>query len=99
MDLLLNHKVFFQDYLDEMEGRIANSPANSLAVQRPHSVSNLPQSGAAGSGAPKNGSGKQRRSSVSDGADSLSRSGSDSSVSNSAMNHNKNMSTPIHSHG
>ena len=67
----------FQDYLDDMEGRISNSPSNSLSIQRPHSVANLPQTGAAvvAGGPPKNGSSgpPKRRSSVSDGAESLSR--------------------------
>ena len=86
--------------MDDMEGRIGNSPANSLMGHRPHSVSNLPPSSISGSG-PTSGHGTKihRRSSVSDGADSLSRSGSDSSVTNPTMNHNKNMSTPLHGHG
>jgi hypothetical protein len=88
--------------MDDMEGRIPNSPANTMMGNRPHSVSNLPSSGGVGSGpgaGGKNGGPHNRRSSVSDGADSLSRSGSDSSVSNPTMNHNKNMSTPLHGHG
>ncbi len=75
-----------------MDGRITNSPANTMQ-------------GSAGVSASGNGSanGKNkksgRRSSVSDGAESLSRSASDSSVSNPTVNHNKNMSNPLHGHG
>ena len=90
---------FFQDFMDEMEGRIPNSPASTMLSHRPHSVSNLPPAGGTGAGTGKNGGSQHRRSSVSDGADSLSRSGSDSSVSNPTLNHNKNMSTPLHGHG
>eukprot|EP00094_Tigriopus_californicus_P006525 TCALIF_06282-PA protein Name:"Similar to fnbp1l Formin-binding protein 1-like (Xenopus laevis)" AED:0.14 eAED:0.14 QI:0/0/0/0.91/0.72/0.75/12/0/606 len=46
-----------------------------------------------------NNSSPNRRSSVSDGAESLSRSASDSSVSNPSLNHNKAMNTPLHSQG
>ena len=74
--------------MDDMDGRINNSGGNAL--QPPSSASN------------SNGKSKKsgRRSSVSDGAESLSRSASDSSVSNPTVNHNKNnMSTPLHGHG
>jgi hypothetical protein len=79
----------FQGHLDEMDGRITNSPGNTL--QAPNASSGNNANG-------KNKSG--RRSSVSDGAESLSRSASDSSVSNPTVNHNKNnMGTPLHGHG
>jgi hypothetical protein len=81
----------FQCFLDEMDGRISNSPGNTLQT-----------SASTASKGDSNGRKKRpgRRSSVSDGAESLSRSASDSSVSNPTVNHNKNnMSTPLHGHG
>lgn len=65
-----------QDFLDELEGKAPSSPAIRT---KDEGDSKLASSGSI----KKNRSSrtKQRRSSVSDGAESLSRSGSDSSVS------------------
>ena len=64
-----------QTFMDEAEGRIDNSPGNTLNTSTSTVVSS-----AAGSKKTPNAK-KNRRSSVSDGAESLSRSASDSSVS------------------
>ena len=73
-----------------MDGRIGNTLEPSSAAS------------AASGGSSANGKKKStgRRSSVSDGAESLSRSASDSSVSNPTVIHNKNnINTPLHGHG
>ncbi|XP_059092390.1 formin-binding protein 1-like isoform X2 [Tigriopus californicus] len=85
----------FQGYLDEMEGRISSSPGNTLT---PNSRKNS-NGTIISSNHVVNNSSPNRRSSVSDGAESLSRSASDSSVSNPSLNHNKAMNTPLHSQG
>ena len=92
----------FQGYLDDIEGRISNSPGNTLSSSRNGGAgSNNGAGGQIGGGGGGVGPNKPvgRRSSVSDGAESLSRSASDSSVTNPTLNHNKNMTTPLHSHG
>lgn len=61
----------FQDFLDELEGKAPNSPA----------IGTKDEAGGAAKKASRSSRPKNRRSSVSDGAESLSRSGSDSSVS------------------
>lgn len=77
-----------QGYLDEMDGRIGNT-------LEPPCAASASASGGNNANGKKKSSG--RRSSVSDGAESLSRSASDSSVSNPTVNHNKsNMNTPLH---
>ena len=77
-----------QGYLDEMDGRIGNT-------LEPPCAASASASGGNNANGKKKSSG--RRSSVSDGADSLSRSASDSSVSNPTVNHNKsNISNPLH---
>lgn len=78
----------FQGYLDEMDGRIGST-------LEPPCAASASASGVNNANGKKKSSG--RRSSVSDGADSLSRSASDSSVSNPTVNHNKgNMNTSLH---
>ena len=77
-----------QGYLDEMDGRIGST-------LEPPCAASASASGVNNANGKKKSSG--RRSSVSDGADSLSRSASDSSVSNPTVNHNKgNMNTSLH---
>lgn len=76
LDKLRSELKKFQDFLDELEGKAPSSPAIRT---KDEGDSKLASSGSI----KKNRSSrtKQRRSSVSDGAESLSRSGSDSSVS------------------
>ena len=64
----------FQDFLDELEGKAPNSPSmrNSALVKD--------DKGSVTDGRKKRSSRSRRKSSVSDGAESLSRSASDSSV-------------------
>ena len=79
--------LFLQDFLDELEGKTPNSPA--VRVNEIQGTSKT-DGGPNKSKSAKNGRTSKRRSSVSDGAESLSRSASDSSVSNPTVNHNKN---------
>ncbi|CAB4069347.1 FNBP1 [Lepeophtheirus salmonis] len=77
----------YQTFLDELTiTRIPNSPAGTTLT----AVRNSNTRGVV-----------PRRSSISDETESLSRSASDSSVTNPTQNHNKNsnLTTPLHSHG
>jgi len=81
LDKLRSELKKFQDFLDELEGKAPNSPAirtkGESSTDGPTGNGN--RSGGGGSLKKKRSS--RRRSSMSDGAESLSRSGSDSSVS------------------
>jgi len=82
LDKLRAEQKKYQGYLDDMEGRPVNSSANSphnsrLSVKRNSSAAMSATEAVKG-----HSGGGFRRNSVSDGADSLSRSASDSSVSN-----------------
>ena len=76
MAIMKNHKspFFLKDFLDELEGKAPSSPA----------IRTKDESATDGGGgnAGRTNRRSKRRSSMSDGAESLSRSGSDSSVSN-----------------
>lgn len=74
LDKLRSDLKKFQDFLDELEGKAPNSPSmrNSALVKD--------DKGSVTDGRKKRSSRSRRKSSVSDGAESLSRSASDSSV-------------------
>jgi len=74
LDKLRSELKKFQDFLDELEGKAPSSPA----------IRTKDESATDGGGgkAGRTNRRSKRRSSMSDGAESLSRSGSDSSVSN-----------------
>jgi len=72
LDKLRSELKKFQDFLDELEGKAPSSPA----------IRAKDESTTDGSNAGRTNRRSKRRSSMSDGAESLSRSGSDSSVSN-----------------
>ena len=110
--LLLRHNTIFlfrfQTFLDEMDGRIStSSPAVKNAGSRKSSIiaSSGDNNGSAATGVIGAGNGVSsgnsplRRSSVSDGAESLSRSASDSSVSKAHNANHNTMNTPLHGHG
>merc|ERR1719471_1847055 len=83
LDKLRSELKKFQDFLDELEGKAPNSPA--IRTKGESSTDAATGNGNSGSGSGggslKKKRSSRRRSSVSDGAESLSRSGSDSSVS------------------
>merc|ERR1739838_205973 len=82
LDKLRSELKKFQDFLDELEGKAPNSPA--IRTKGESSTDGPTGNGNRGSGGgslKKKRSSQRRKSSVSDGAESLSRSGSDSSVS------------------
>ena len=70
-----------QDFLDELEGKAPNSPSVRTKVESSSATSATGNGNGGGSMKKKQRSSRARRSSMSDGAESLSRSGSDSSVS------------------
>merc|ERR1712241_782000 len=82
----------YQGYLDDMEGRPVNSSANSPHNSRLATKRNSSAAITATEAVKGHTGGGFRRNSVSDGADSLSRSASDSSVSNpgGSSHNNKN---------
>jgi len=84
LDKLRSELKKFQDFLDELDGKAPNSPAiRTKGESSTDAPSNSQGNGSGGGGGSmkKKRSSQRRRSSVSDGAESLSRSGSDSSVS------------------
>jgi len=86
LDKLRSEQKKFQDFLDELEGKAPNSPAIRSKDEGDGGGggSKISVSSLVGGGSLKkkrSARTKQRRSSVSDGPESLSRSGSDSSVS------------------
>nr|XP_040574369.1 cdc42-interacting protein 4 homolog isoform X2 [Lepeophtheirus salmonis] len=97
----------YQTFLDELTiTRIPNSPAGTTltAVRNSNTSNNNNSLGspAINTSTPTSTGGVvPRRSSISDETESLSRSASDSSVTNPTQNHNKNsnLTTPLHSHG
>eukprot|EP00096_Caligus_rogercresseyi_P007037 TRINITY_DN2432_c0_g1_i1.p1 TRINITY_DN2432_c0_g1~~TRINITY_DN2432_c0_g1_i1.p1 ORF type:complete len:651 (-),score=227.12 TRINITY_DN2432_c0_g1_i1:616-2568(-) len=98
----------YQTFLDELTiTRIPNSPAGTTLTAIRGSNNNNSSSNLGGppisTSTPSSagvGTGITRRSSISDENESLSRSASDSSVTNPTQNHNKaNLTTPLHSHG
>jgi len=81
LDKLRSELKKFQDFLDELEGKAPNSPSVRTKVESSSATSATGNGNGGGSMKKKQKSSRQRRSSMSDGAESLSRSGSDSSVS------------------
>jgi len=82
LDKLRSELKKFQDFLDELDGKAPNSPAiRTKGESSTDAPSNNQGNGSGGGSMKKKRSSQRRRSSVSDGAESLSRSGSDSSVS------------------
>jgi len=81
LDKLRSELKKFQDFLDELEGKAPNSPA--IRTKGESSTDGPTGNGnrGGGGGSLKKKRSSRRRSSMSDGAESLSRSGSDSSVS------------------
>merc|ERR1719278_1611891 len=81
LDKLRSELKKFQDFLDELEGKAPNSP--SIRTKGESSTDGPTGNGnrGGGGGSLKKKRSSRRRSSMSDGAESLSRSGSDSSVS------------------
>jgi len=82
LDKLRAEQKKYQGYLDDMEGRPVNSSANSPHNSRISAKRNSSAAITATEAVKGHTGGGFRRNSVSDGADSLSRSASDSSVSN-----------------
>jgi len=89
LDKLRSDLKKFQDFLDELEGKAPNSPSmrNSVLVKD--------DKGSVTDGRKKRSSRSRRKSSVSDGAESLSRSASDSSVQRENNGTKSNGSEPI----
>jgi len=82
LDKLRSELKKFQDFLDELDGKAPNSPAiRTKGESSTDAPSNNQGNGSGGGSMKKKRSSQRRKSSVSDGAESLSRSGSDSSVS------------------
>merc|ERR1719219_3090084 len=81
LDKLRSELKKFQDFLDELEGKAPNSPSVRTKVESSSATSATGNGNGGGSMKKKQRSSRARRSSMSDGAESLSRSGSDSSVS------------------
>jgi len=85
LDKLRSELKKFQDFLDELDGKAPNSPAirtkGESSTDAPSNNQGNGSGGGGGGSMKKKRSSQRRRSSVSDGAESLSRSGSDSSVS------------------
>lgn len=92
LDKLRAEQKKYQGYLDDMEGRPVNSSANSPHNSRLATKRNSSAAITATEAVKGHTGGGFRRNSVSDGADSLSRSASDSSVSNpgGSSHNNKN---------
>merc|ERR1719219_1307725 len=90
LDKLRSELKKFQDFLDELEGKAPNSPSmrNSSALVKD-------DKGSVTDGRKKRSSRSRRKSSVSDGAESLSRSASDSSVQRENNGTKSNGSEPI----